>query len=104
MKRLYTFLVAVIDVILLVVIVKAAAAEKSDNSGISAAESSRARPAASSVSEQTAPATTAGSVSQPDSVLPAAADYSTDEFAEYADMSGAFLDGTNGFLWTDLLR
>ena len=93
MKRLYTFLVAVIDEILLVVIVKAAAAE-----------SSRARPAASSVSEQTAPATTAGTVSQPDSVLPAAADYSTDEFAEYADMSGAFLDGTNGFLWTDLLR
>lgn len=119
MKKIYIIVAGIIDLILLAVIVisainKKPGTDKSDSyvsSHTSSAETEpdtdiyvpeilqvQTEPSLTYPTETPPAETTADNVNtEPDS-----ADYSTDEFGDYSDMGGTFLNGENGFSWTDL--
>jgi hypothetical protein len=116
MKRLYILLVTIIDIVLLAVILKSYFAEKNaqkptaqSSSGAAVSQSSDSRTTGTQTTQTTQ---STGSVTQQtEAVSDTAAttkassgkqNYSTDAYAQYADMGDTFLNGSSGFVWQNL--
>ncbi len=125
MKKVYIFLAVIIDTILLAVILKSyfsqkketlPKAESSSNAAVTQITTAGTVQSASRKTQITATETQAVPSQVPSQqtaktdTLPAVTSgknnskksYSTDDYAQYQDMSGTFLNGSSGFVWQEL--
>ena len=128
MKKLYIFLVAVIDAVLLAVILKSYFSEKNaqkptaqNSSGTAVSQGTGSRTEQTGTQQtqtiQTTQTTQSTQTSQKTAQTNSAAEtktttkassggskknYSTNAYAQYADMGDTFLNGSSGFVWQNL--